>query len=226
MSYNQGHRERIFQRFELSGINAFHDYEVLELLLTFIFPRVDTKKIAKNLLKEFKSINEILNSDLDLLIATPGMGRKSAIKLKFIKEFINYLIKEKQIKSSIIKNKNDVEEYLKINLGFRRDEYMVAIYLSSSHEIFGIEEITEGTVNRCHVYPRKIFKGAFSYGAAAIVIAHNHPGGTVDPSKSDWKLTKEIYKAAKILDLTLLDHIIITNEQVISMRENENWPVK
>lgn len=225
MNSKCGHRERIFEKFQKSGIESFHNYEVMELLLTLIFPRIDTKKIAKELLKQFKTVNGILNSDLDLLQAVPGMGKKSANKIKFMKEFVNYSLKERQIRSSVIKNKSDVKEYLRVNLGFRKDEYMAGIYLSSSHEILGIEEIGEGTVNRCHVYPRKIFSRAFSYGAAAIIIAHNHPGGTLEPSKSDWKLTKEIYRVSKILDASLLDHIIITNEKTISMRELPHWPV-
>ncbi len=226
MTKNTGHRERVLTRFEKSGLRSFHDYEILELLLTFIFPRIDTKKIAKSLLKKFKTLNSVLSSDPKVLTEIDGMGMRSAIKLKFFKELISYCLKERPIKLEIISSRADVEEYLRIHFGFRSDEYMAAIFLNNSHEVIEIEELSEGTVNRCHIYPRKLFKQAFKFGAAAIILAHNHPGGSTIPSAADWKLTKEIKCVGKAVDISLLDHIIITNDVTVSMREMSLWPAK
>lgn len=225
MVNNSGHRERLFEKYEKAGIDSFHDYEILEMILTFILPRRDTKKISKDLLRQYKTINNILNANSALLSTIDGLREKSINKLKFIRDFCNYCLKEKQLEEPIVSNRTDVENYLRLHFGYRSDEYMAVIFLDNSHHVLGIDECSKGSVNRCNVYPRNVFAEAFNYGAAAIIIAHNHPGGSIEPSPSDWNLTKKMVKAGKILDISLLDHILITSKMTISLREDNKWPI-
>lgn len=218
-----GHRDRLLKKYEKVGLEAFHDYEIMELLLTFIIPRIDTKPIAKNLIKKFNKINNILNTSSELLMEIEGLGSKSAVKINFLKDLVSYSLREKQNEKLYINCKNDVNNYLRMHFGYKKDEYMGAFFLSNCHEILSFEVLSEGTVNRCHLYPRKLFARAFSYGAAAIILAHNHPGGSEVPSVADWKLTKEIKKAGQVVELKLLDHIIITSKKIVSMREIKEW---
>ena len=85
------------------------------------------------------------------------------------------------------------------------------------------EVIAEGSVDHCTVYPRKLFDRAFMVGASAIILVHNHPGGSSEPSDADWKLTHRIKKAGKLLDINLLDHVIVAGEKVISLRGMVKW---
>jgi DNA repair protein RadC len=117
-----------------------------------------------------------------------------------------------------------VENYLRINFGFRKDEYVAALFLNSANKVIETEIIATGTVNQCMLSPRMIIEKALRYGAAAIIIAHNHPGGTTTPSEQDWQITEKLFTICKMLEVPLLDHILVVSEKVVSLRELSRWP--
>ena len=219
-----GHRARLLNRYDNGGIKSLHDYEILELVLTFVIARRDTKPIARNLLKKYQNISSILSADKKGLLAVDGIGEKSALFLTLFHEVAGFALREKFTKEKILSCRQDVEEYLRFHFGMRSDEYLAVVYLDNSNRVIATEELSKGTINRCAVYPRELFSAAINRGAAGIIIAHNHPGGSVTPSVSDWTLTTEILNAGKILDVNLLDHIIITGKKTVSLRELPSWP--
>lgn len=223
---DNGHRARLLDRYRKNGLNALHPHEILELLLTFVIPRRDTKQSAKKLLERYQTISAVVNAPEDELFAVAGIGERSATMFSLIRDLLGYCIKERYARSSIITSRNDVEAYLKVTLGYRRDEFVIALFLDSAHHILETELVAEGTVNQCALYPRTIIAKALRCSAASMIIAHNHPGGTASPSESDWQITERLFQAGKLLDLPLLDHVLICNDTTISMMEFSRWPGK
>lgn len=221
-----GHRSRLLERYRNNGIDSLHPHEILELLLTFSIQRRDTKSIANALLKRFKTISAVCNASTTELMSIQGIGEKSAALLSFVRDVLAYCLKEKFEKSDFITSRQDVEAYLTFLFGYRRDEYVAALFLDSAHHIVHTEIIAEGTVNQCVVYPRTIVEKALRCGAASMIIAHNHPGGTPHPSENDWQITERLFTVGKILDVPLLDHILICSQKTVSLMEFSRWPGK
>lgn len=221
---SKGHRERLRERYLKNGIDALQPHEILELLLTFAIPRKDTKQIAYALLHRYKTINGVCNASLDQLKEIAGIGSNSAVLLMLIRDIIAYCLKEKYSTTNVISNRADVENYLRINFGFRKDEYVAALFLNSANKVIQTEIISTGTVNQCMLSPRMIIEKALRYGAAAIIIAHNHPAGTTTPSEQDWQITEKLFTICKMLEIPLLDHILVVSERVVSLRELPRWP--
>lgn len=223
-SAHTGHRARLLERYILNGITALHQHEILELLLTFVIPRRDTKPIAKALLAKYRTISAIVHAPVDDLKNIDGIGGRSASLFLLIKDLIAYCLKEKYEHQSVISHRKDVEEYLRFYFGQRRDEYVASLFLDNANHILQTEIISEGTVNQCAVYPRSIIDRALRCGAASMILAHNHPGGSLNPSEADWIITERLHAVGKLLDIPLLDHIIISKQKVVSLRELPRWP--
>lgn len=219
-----GHRSRLIERYLCSGIDAFHPHEVLELLLTFSIGRKDTKPIAKRLIGRFKTVGAVCNAPADELREVAGIGDRSAALFSLVRDLLGWVLKERYHNTDILTNRNDVESYLRITFGSRRDEYLAALFLDAKNQVLHTEIIAEGTVNQCAVFPRVIFERALRCSAAAVIIAHNHPAGTTTPSEQDWQITNRIFTAGKLLDLPLVDHILICSEKTVSLRDLPRWP--
>ncbi|EJG09446.1 DNA repair protein radC [Fusobacterium vincentii ATCC 51190] len=223
---NQGHRERIKEKFLKNGIDGFAEYEILELLLTYCIPRKDTKPIAKELLNKFKSLDNIFKADFDKLFAIDGLGKNSIAFLKLIGDLPSIIYKDelknkKLVNKEILKisNKDILLNYLRNKIGYEEKEKFYVIYLSSSNEVIEFEENSVGTLDRSSVYPREIYKKVINLNAKSIILAHNHPSNNITPSKSDIELTNEIAKGLKNFGALLIEHIIITKNSYFSFLE-------
>ena len=217
----EGHRERLRKRFEKSGFQGFHDYEVLELLLTFVLPRIDTKPVARELLYKFKNLSGVLNADIKELQKVKGIKERSAQFLNILSATISYYFQEKAKTGQIqFTNLNDLIIYLKAILKGKKNEVMYVIYLNSQNKLIYAENLSEGTVSETVVLPRKIVENALKQNATTVIIAHNHPGGLAEPSDKDNIMTEQIKNALKTVNITLQEHIIISDEGYFSYRKN------
>ena len=223
---NQGHRERIREKFLKNGIDGFAEYEILELLLTYCIPRKDTKPIAKELLNKFKSLDNVFKADFDKLSAIDGLGKNSIAFLKLIGDLPSIIYKDELKNKKLvdketlkISNKDILLKYLRNKIGYEEIEKFYIIYLSSSNEVIEFEENSAGTLDRSSVYPREIYKRVISLNAKSIILAHNHPSDNITPSKSDIELTNEIAKGLKNFGALLIEHIIITKNSYFSFLE-------
>jgi DNA repair protein RadC len=214
----------LLEKYAERGLSAFSDYEVLEFLLTFALPRIDTKPLAKDLLARYGTVSAVINAPLDELREIKGLGQRSAILLTLVKDIIAYSLRERVIDKPVITQRGDVENYLRSRLSERRDEYVIALYLDNGNRVLGDEIVAEGTVNRCVIFPRKVMEGAMRRSAASFILVHNHPGGTAAASEEDWKTTERLYNARKQIDIPMLDHIIISKDKAVSLREFKRWP--
>ena len=223
---NQGHRERIREKFLKNGIDGFAEYEILELLLTYCIPRKDTKPIAKELLNKFKSLDNVFKADFDKLSAIDGLGKNSIAFLKLIGDLPSIIYKDELKNKKLIdketlkiSNKDILLKYLRNKIGYEEIEKFYVLYLSSSNEVIKFEENSVGTLDRSSVYPREIYKKVINLNAKSLILAHNHPSDNITPSKSDIELTNEIAKGLKNFGALLIEHIIITKNSYFSFLE-------
>lgn len=215
-----GHRKRLRERYVKNGYEALQDYEIIELLLTFVKQRVDTKPLAKQLIKKYGTIEEILKADIKDLKETEGVGDITAVFFNFIGDIAACSFKDKAEKQKIsFKNKNQLISYLRNDIGFSKNEEFKVLFLNSVNEIIETEILFTGTIDKSAVYPRKILERALYHNARSIVFVHNHPSGNVSPSQKDIELTEEMKKFFKIVDINVLDHIIITKNSHFSFLE-------
>ena len=213
------HRQRLKKKFTESGINAFHDYEALELLLSYAIPQKDVKPLAKDLLREFGSFKGVVDAEPSILEKVKGISSHTAILIKLIKEMGTLYLKEKAKEKPQITCTSELLNYCKTYMGGLKDEQFCVIYLNAQNRITEIEAIEEGIVNQAVVYPRKVLENALKQKASAIILVHNHPSGHVRPSDADIRLTKTIQETARILDIIVHDHVIIGENRFFSFRE-------
>jgi DNA repair protein RadC len=213
------HRQRLKKKFSESGVAAFHDYEALELLLSYAIHRKDVKPLAKELLHKFGSLKGIMDAEKDSLEKVKGIGAHAAILLKLIKEMGTLYLKERAKEKPQITCTSELIDYCKTYMGGLKDERFCVIYLDAQNRLADIETIQEGIVNQAVVYPRKVLENALKQKASAVILVHNHPSGYVKPSDADIRLTKTIQETARILDIIVHDHVIIGENRFFSFRE-------
>lgn len=205
----KGHRNRLRQRFLDRGLSGFSDAEILEILLSFGTPRKDCKDQARALLQSFGSFPGVLDADRKDLLEVNGVGPKNSFALGFIKSTADHYLKQRLKSRHYLKSSGQVTDFLTHSLRGLQVEVLSAIYLDSSLAIIDSEEVAEGTVNVNTVYPREIIKKALSHNASALIVAHNHPSGSLTPSAQDRQMTRQLYLACSMMHIRLLDHLII-----------------
>lgn len=215
-----GHHKRLRERFIKSELNGFHNYEVLELLLTFVLSRRDTKPIAKDLLAKFKTLAGVFNADMQELQEIKGVGERTAAYLKLLNETHAYVFEEQARNNEIQFTKTaQLFEYFKAVIGNKKNEVMRVVYLNSQNKMIHAENLSEGTVVETVAFPRKIVEGALQYRAVSVIIAHNHPGGVAEPSNNDDKITEQIKNALQTVGISLQDHLVIAGDEYFSYRQ-------
>jgi DNA repair protein RadC len=215
---NNGHRKRLRQRFLQSGFEGFLDYEIIELILTFNTPRKDCKPIAKELLAKFKSLSGIINASNDELVQISGVGENNSIFIRVIKEFNKILSKEKLERAIHLDSPQTIFDYLRERIGTEKKEHFVILFFDTRNQII-CDDTSIGILNASIVHPREVFKKAILNSASHIVISHNHPSGDLTPSDEDINTTKRLVEAGKILGITIVDHLIITKDSFVSLKE-------
>lgn len=213
----KGHRERLRERFEKNRFEGFHEYEVLEFLLTFIFRQGDVKPLAKELIKTFGSFAQVLDAPIEELEKVKGMGKASALNLAIYRETFAWYHKSNLItdKEQITKMSSLVE-MLRANIGHKANEVLYAIFLNAKNEVLSTKELGEGTLTQASAFPRKIVEEALKAKATSLILAHNHPAGVAEPSDSDLTITEQIKKAIALVDIILQDHIILAGSEYFS----------
>ena len=221
---NRGHRQRLKQKFTAAGIDAFHEHEVLELLLTYGIPRRDVKPPAKELLRAFGTLKGVVDAEIGDLAKVRGIGEHSAILVKLVKEVSALYLKQKAKQKSQVTCTAELLDFCRTVMGGKRDEEFCIIYLDAQNQIIEFETVQKGVVNQAVVYPRQVLESALKKKASAIILAHNHPSGHVRPSDADIRLTRTIRDTAKVLDILVHDHIIIGENRFFSFREEGLMP--
>ena len=215
-----GHRERLRQRFREGGEDAFPDYELLELIL-FAIPRIDTKPLAKRMLEAFDGdLEELLSAPRERLKQIEGVGDVVVDQLKIVRAAANRLLRQKAKKADVtLSSWRALIDYCMAQMAREQTEQFRILFLDRKNKLLRDEVQGRGTVDHTPVYPREVVKRALELGASAVILVHNHPSGDPTPSASDVDMTKQIIDAAKTLDITVHDHLIIGRSGHASLKQ-------
>jgi DNA repair protein RadC len=216
-----GHRQRLRDRFVKSGVDGFADYEVVELLLTLAIPRSDVKQPAKALIARFGNLRGILDAPIEELRVVKGLGSVTPVALKIIKAAATLYLQQSGEGRDSLADPSRLADFWRMRIGALQNEVFQVGYLDSGYRLLrdGIETLEEGTIDRAAVYPRRVIESALRRGAAALVLAHNHPNGRVTPSDQDKVLTRAIVLAAETVGVKIVDHLIVSASESFSFRK-------
>jgi len=216
---HQGHRARVRERYKKEGLENFQPYEVLELLLFYAYPRQDTKAIAKKMLREFGSLHHLFEADIPTLTQRLNCSENIATLLTLIPALTNRYLRDKTDKKTILKNAKAAGKYaLSLFAGYTTEHFYV-ISLDAQNRVNNATETSEGTINESAVYPREVIAAAIQDNATAVILAHNHPGGTLKPSRADLEITRQLVHLFNNLNIPVLDHIIVAGDTYYSFAE-------
>lgn len=215
------HRTRIRDRFLKQGIESLQPYEIMELFLTFVIPQKDVKPAAKQAIEKFGSIKGFFDANENELKQIPLFKEKAVVLRKFIKE-VNILYQKQQFEQfPVSMSRDNLIQYCKNKLGFQKYEEFWLISLDSKFSIISENQISKGLINKTSVYPRQILETAIKNCAHSILLLHNHPNGNPQASEQDITITKAIDIPAKVLNITIYDHIIVAGDKYVSFKENK-----
>jgi len=214
------HRKRLRQKACEIGLKNLADYEILEYLLTFAIARKDVKPIAKDMIKTFGSLKQALDAKKEDLRKIKGIKDYCASFISFIREFAGIYAYLNINENAELSSPSAVNEYLLALLGGQSIEKIQLLFLNSANKIIGDCEIESGTINKSVVQPRKFIEKAIQKGAASVIMAHNHPGGSLRPSQNDIETTKTLKTSFETVEIDFLDHIIISGKDYFSFKEH------
>ena len=216
----EGHRQRLRDKFLAQGIEAFTDAEIIELLLTFGTPRSDCKEAARALLTQFGSLPAVLDAAPVQLQQVKGVGPKNTFALHFIQGVARRYLHQRVVGKEYVRSSREVADYLIHSMRGLQHEVLTVVFLDAAHAVIDATVVAEGTVTVNTIYPRELVKAALARNASALVIAHNHPSGSLTPSRQDNELTRSLYLVCSFMHLDLLDHLIIgAGDQVYSFAD-------
>ena len=215
-----GHRQRLRSRFARSGLSGLQDYEIIELLLTYAIPRKDVKPLAKLLLEKFHNISGLLSASGNDLLSTPGIGTQTAMLFRLIHEIMVKSLEEGVRANPVFNNRKDISDFLRMKIGSSPKETLMVFYLDSGRCMIDYD-VFKGTVDHTTVYAREIAERALLTHACGIVLAHNHPSGNLKPSTEDLVFTSDLKKVLAHLGIQLIDHVIVTASDIVSMPEQK-----
>lgn len=218
-SKGEGHRQRLRERFLADGLDGFHDYEVIELLLTLVTPRKDCKDAAKAAMARFKTLQGVFEAAPAELCKIDGIGPKNLFAVKLVKAVAGRYLKKKLIHKDAINDSKALFDYLYHSIGDKNREFFKVIFLNSKNQVIAADTISEGTLTASSVYPREVIQAALSHAAAALIFAHNHPSGDPQPSSEDVTVTRQLVFAGKIMGLVVHEHIIIGEDRYFSFAD-------
>lgn len=204
-----GHRARLRQRFRDGGAEAMPDYELLELVLFRVFPRGDTKPLAKRLMARFHSFAEVVNAPAERLKEVEGVGDRVVDELKLVQAAARRLLKGEIVGKPVLGTWTAVIDYCRAAQGFDMQEAFRILFLDKKNRLIADEVQGRGTVDHTPVYVREVVKRALELAATAIVLVHNHPSGDPSPSRADIDMTRLIIDAARPFGIVVHDHIIV-----------------
>ncbi|WP_341761704.1 RadC family protein [Candidatus Tisiphia endosymbiont of Thecophora atra] len=214
-----GHRQRLRQRIIVSAENLA-DYELLEMILFFVIPRKDVKPLAKELLTQFGSLANLINTDKEKLLNIKGTNDNLYVNFVIMRELTNRMLKQKVINQNVISSWNVLIDYLKATMGSMKTEQFRILFLNKKNVLIADEVLSQGTIDQATIYPREIIKRALFNEAGAIILVHNHPSGVSKPSNTDIELTHKIVKTCANMNISVHDHVIITANEYFSFKSN------
>ena len=213
-----GHRARLRKRLLDGGSEALADHELIEYLLMTAVPRKDMKPLAKALLKRFGGLAGVLNAEPAALAQENGMGAASTAALKIVALATRRLARTGLQEQPVLASWQVLIDYLTIDMAHLRHERVRVLYLDTKNRLILDDQLSDGTLDEAAIHPREVVKKALDLGASALILVHNHPSGSPEPSRADVQITNKIAEAGRLLGITVHDHVIIGKEGHVSLK--------
>lgn len=208
-------REKLLAR----GGAALSDVELLALLLRTGLPGAGVFELATQVLQAFDGFAGLLRAEAADLKRIKGLGPAKRAELVAVLELARRALAQQLREREVFGTPGAVKHYLQLHLAARAHEVFAVLFLDSQNRLLAMEELFRGTLTQTSVYPREVVLRALQHQAAAVVLAHNHPSGSVQPSRADEALTQTLKAALALVDVRVLDHVIVAPGVALSMAE-------
>lgn len=208
-------REKLLAR----GPGALGDAELLALLLRTGLPGKNALQMGQELLDKFGGVAGLLHTGADALKSIKGLGPAKRAEIVAVLELARRALAAQLRQQTLLDSPEAVRDYLQLQLGGRSHEIFAVLFLDSQHRLIVLEELFRGTLTQTSVYPREVVVRALALNAASVVLAHNHPSGTAEPSRADEALTQTLKAALGLVDVRVLDHFVVTRTEALSMAQ-------
>ena len=216
---HQGHRQRVKTRFLTEGLDGFEDHQVLEMLLFFSIPMKDTNELAHKMLNEFGSLAGLFEADPKDICKRCGVSENTAVLVSLIPSLSRRYFNRRWGDKPVLNSSSKAGEYAVSLFAGRTYEVFFVICLDSQNKVNYAALVHEGTINESPVYPRLIVETVLRHQANSVILAHNHPGGSLQPSHEDMAITKKIASALEPISVQVMDHIIVAGDKYMSFKE-------
>ena len=214
--------DRPRERFIKYGVNNLSNEELLSIVLKNGYKDYSVKDISNNILKDIKDITELKYKSINELTKIKGIGKVKAITLLSSIELGKRVYQDKDNIDIKLNSSKLIYNYIKDKLKYKKQEYFYVLYLDSKKYLIDEKLLFIGTLDKSNVHPREIFKYAYLNSSKSIVLIHNHPSGDTLPSKEDILFTNNVLEISKIIGITVIDHLIIGNNNYYSFYDNND----
>lgn len=212
-------KERPRERLIHCGAQMLSDSELLAILLRTGIQGCSVVDLSRNLLSQTGGLRQLLAMSQLEFIKLPGMGNAKYAQLQASLEMSKRILKESMTRGVMFSSSEETKNFLRLKLRDKPYEVFAALFLDVRHQLIHFQELFRGTINGASVPIREVVKEAMNHNAASIIVAHNHPSGISEPSVADKSLTKGLAQALSLVDVKLLDHIIIGDQECLSFAE-------
>lgn len=221
---HSGHRQRLRKRFlhDLT-FNNFEKHNILELVLFYALPRVDTNAYAHMLINRFGSLSAVLDAPVEELMKCPGITENGACLIKMFLPILKAYNEDKFDDCVVLESDYDVTQLLRRKYVGYEVEVLSLICTDNANRIVTYEEIASGSMEGVDIDMKTVCDVILRNRSTRIILAHNHPNGSTRPSVSDISMTRRIRQACMSMDVELVDHYIFVNNRAVSMRKNDDY---
>lgn len=217
---HSGHRSRMRERFLHTHFDGFEEHQILEMILYYVYPRTDTNPLAHRLLNNFGSIAAVLDASVDALVDA-GLTKNAATFLVMLPDISRVYLNDRNNNQSKIIDFERLGEYFTAKFIGRDEETMILLLADAKGKEVYCGVVSKGSIHASEAPVRRIVDLSMRYNAATAVIAHNHPSGVALPSQADIKATTTISNALNLIGVMLVDHLIISDDDFVSLRETK-----
>lgn len=211
--------ERPREKLLAKGAEALSDAELLAIFLRTGVKGLSAVDLARLLLERFKGLRPLLEASEANFCQEHGLGAAKYAQLQAVLEMARRHLLSTLEKGSAIESPRATRQYLRSRLRGAHQEMFLCLYLDNRHRVIADEVLFYGTIDGAAVYPREVVKACLACNAAAVIFAHNHPSGVAEPSQADEQITRRLVEALALVDIRVLDHIVVGDNQEVSLAE-------
>lgn len=213
-------RERPREKLIADGVQSLSNAELLAVFLRTGVRGKSAVQLARDTVEHFGSLKNLFGASLASFSAVHGMGSAKFAQLQAVLELARRAMVEELQAGQVFNSPNAVKDYLRLCLGQLTHEAFHVLFLDVKNRLICSQQMFRGTLTHTSVYPREVVKQALLHNAASIMLAHNHPSGSPDPSEADLLLTRTLAQALSLVDIRVLDHFVVAGRQVHSFAEH------